>query len=413
MRRMPVIAAAVVLFAAILTGCGSKSADSVVKDLDKAVSKMESYQGSGRMVLHTGQQPLEYKVDVWYQKPHYYRIALTNAKRDVTQIVLRNDDGVFVLTPSLNKSYRFQSDWPENQGQVYLYQTLAQSILLDNSRQFVASDDAYVFDVMASNYQNGSFARQKIWLSKDNFAPKHVEVTDASGNLMVEVNFDTFEFGTKFDKSAFDTEQNLSRGAGSADAGTDGEGVAGQKDGQKGEEQTGAHDGNGTKDEATSGDDHGAEGTDGSWPDDDPAASEDDTGDPVQEPDEGVMAPAEEEGTGAQREELVVVEPEVLPEGVVLKDESEVQLGDKRGVMLRYTGDYDFTIVQTLSDAREATTREGIMLDLGFTIGHLSGYDVRTLTWSYDGVEYRLTSANLPDDEMIRIAQSMSEASGK
>ncbi len=402
MRRVPVIAAAVaLLLAIILTGCGSKSADSVVKDLDKTISKLESYQGSGKMVLHTGQQPLEYKVDVWYQKPHYYRIALTNAKRNVTQIVLRNDDGVFVLTPSLNKSYRFQSDWPENQGQVYLYQTLAQSILLDNSRQFTANDDAYVFDVMASNYQNGSFARQKIWLDKATFAPKHVEVTDASGNLMVEVNFDKFEFGTKFDKSAFDTEYNLAQGTGSANAGTDGQATDGKQ------LETGQR----TENEATNADgDQSANTEDGSWPDDDPAASEEGTENPAQGRDENAMGP---EGTKTQPEELVVVEPEVLPEGVVLKDESEVQLGDKRGVMLRYTGAYDFTIVQTISDARAATAQEGIVLDLGFTIGHLSGYDVRTLTWSYDGVEYRLTSANLPDDEMIRIAQSMSEVSGK
>ncbi|OUM87520.1 MAG: DUF4367 domain-containing protein [Bacillus thermozeamaize] len=388
MRRVPVIAAAIVLIAAVLTGCGGKSADSVVKDLDKTMSKLESYRGSGRMVLHTGQQPLEYKVDVWYQKPHYYRIALTNAKRDVTQIVLRNDDGVFVLTPSLNKSFRFQSDWPENQGQVYLYQTLAKSILLDNSRQFVKQNDAYIFDVMASNYQNGSFARQKIWLDKDNFAPKHVEVTDASGNLMVEVDFDTFEFGAKFDKSAFDTEQNLSRGAGTADAG---------KDGQASEEPSGTGDAPAAEEPSA------AEET--------PAAEEPGAAG------EGESPEAESEPSSAspagQVQQLVVIEPEALPEGVVLKDVSEVRLGDKTGVMLRYTGTYDFTILETIQDAREAIAQEGIVLDLGFTVGHLSGYDVRTLAWSYDGVEYRLTSATLPDDEMVRIAQSMAEASGK
>jgi len=382
MRRVPVIAAAIVLIAAVLTGCGGKSAESIVKDLDKAMSKLESYRGSGRMVLHTGQQPLEYKVDVWYQKPHYYRIALTNAKRDVTQIVLRNDEGVFVLTPSLNKSFRFQSDWPENQGQVYLYQTLAKSILLDNSRQFVKQDDAYVFDVMASNYQNGSFARQKIWLDKDNFAPKHVEVTDASGNLMVEVDFDTFEFGAKFDKSAFDTEQNLSQGAGTADAG---------KDGRAAEEPSAADDAPGAEETPAS---------------EEPGAA----GESESPEEESEPSSANPDG---QVQQLVVIEPEVLPEGVVLKDISEVRLGDKTGVMLRYTGTYDFTILETIQDAREAIAQEGIVLDLGFTIGHLSGYDVRTLAWSYDGVEYRLTSATLPDDEMIRIAQSMPEASGK
>ena len=93
--------------------------------------------------------------------------------------MLRNDEGVFVLTPRLNKVFRFQSDWPANQGQVYLYQTLIQSILLDNSRQFAVDNDAYVFDVMA-NYQNGSLARQKIWLNKSDYAPRQVEVSDAT-----------------------------------------------------------------------------------------------------------------------------------------------------------------------------------------------------------------------------------------
>lgn len=54
--------------------------------------------------------------------------CVNECKKDVTQIVLRNDEGVFVLTPSQNKSFRFQSNWPDNQGQVYLYETLIRSI---------------------------------------------------------------------------------------------------------------------------------------------------------------------------------------------------------------------------------------------------------------------------------------------
>ena len=135
----------------------------MVKDLDKSIKQHGKLSRKRNDEAAYGQQPLEYKVEVSYQKPRYYRIKLTNEEKDITQIVLRNDDGVFVLTPKLNKVFRFQSDWPQNQGQVYLYQTLVQSILIDNSRQFVIDDDAYVFDVMA-NYNNGSLARQKIWL---------------------------------------------------------------------------------------------------------------------------------------------------------------------------------------------------------------------------------------------------------
>ena len=56
---------------------------------------------------------------------------LQNAKKDQSQIILRNEEGVFVLTPALNKSFRFQSDWPQNSSQAYLYESLVRDILQD------------------------------------------------------------------------------------------------------------------------------------------------------------------------------------------------------------------------------------------------------------------------------------------
>jgi outer membrane lipoprotein-sorting protein len=166
------------------------------------ISKSGSYQASGSMILNTGQQPQEYQVEVAYSPDHFYRISLTNAGKDVTQIVLRNEEGVFVLTPHLKKSFRFQSDWPENQGQVYLFQSLAKSIIADKERQFTTDNDAYVFDV-AANYQNEQLSRQKIWLNKKTLAPKQVQVSDANHNVLVQVNFTSFEFDAKFDKDFF------------------------------------------------------------------------------------------------------------------------------------------------------------------------------------------------------------------
>ena len=378
-RRIVWMAVWILAASAILAGCGGKNADSIVKDLDKVVNKMESYQGSGKMILHTGQQPLTYKVEVMYQKPQYYRISLTNEKRDITQIVLRNDEGVFVLTPQLNKSYRFQSDWPENQGQVYLYQTLVQSILLDNSRQITKDKDDYVFDVMASNYQNGSFARQKIRLDQDNYAPKHVEVSDTNANVMVEVQFDSFEFDKKFDSSVFDMKENMENGkaqpsdsAGTAESPAPSAAAPGASE-EPGEEQPGAEDTH----------------------------------------TEGTVEPGEEAPTLANVT-YVEPDPDALPVGVELLDQQDVQLGDQMGLMLRYTGTYDFTIIERPSKDQAVTLMEGIVLDLGFTLGHLTeGDQVRTLTWTYDGIEYSLTSAELPDKDMVRIAQSMEQSTGK
>ncbi|WP_020618869.1 LolA family protein [Paenibacillus daejeonensis] len=383
MRRIKWIAAIIVSFSVLLAGCGTKDAGSVVKDLDKVVNSMESYQGSGTMTLHTGQEPLTYQVDVSFQKPKYYRIALTNPEKDITQIVLRNDDGVFVLTPHLNKSFRFQSDWPDNQGQVYLYQTLVQSILLDNSRQFAADENNYVFDVMA-NYQNGSLARQKIWLSKDDYKPQQVQVSDANNTVMVEVKFTNFEFDKKFDSDAFDMKRNMGPATGEqkpteADPNQESEHTP---DKQTVEEEGGEA---GNQEQAGENANGNANGTEGTQDKEETDAT---TG----------------AATGAP---FVAMEPSYMPEGVALLDMRDIKLNGNKGLMTRYTGAYDYTLIQAQQKDRAVALVPGRNVDLGHTIGLVTGEEPTTLTWTYDGMEYRLSSADLPESEMIKISQSV------
>lgn len=430
MRRMTWTAAILLCFSLVLAACGTKDAESVVKELDKVVNSMESYQGSGTMTLRTGQQPLEYKVEVSYQKPQYYRIKLTNEEKDITQIVLRNDDGVFVLTPKLNKVFRFQSDWPQNQGQVYLYQTLIQSILVDNSRQFVIDEDNYVFDVMA-NYNNGSLARQKIWLNKSDYKPVQVEVSDTNAAVMVEVKFDTFDFGPKFDKAVFETEANMKatpssqsteeptmtepdEGSTNGTADNAANNADGNADANAG---TNADAGNNTDANADSNAESAADGNhadnSGNKTDNNSAVDGDDQTD-----NSGNAADNEgdDAATGAKPDEtadFTAMKPSYLPDGVNEPELVDIVFGGNPGLMLRYSGDYSYTLIQTEPKDQAASIVPGIMVDLGFTMGQLSGDEQQTLVWTYEGHQFRLTSANLPESEMIKVAQSVQGEIGK
>ncbi|WP_413376158.1 DUF4367 domain-containing protein [Paenibacillus taichungensis] len=400
MRRISWMLAMVLVLSTLLAACGKKDAAAVVKDLNEVVGEMESYQGAGVMTLHTGDTPQQYKVEVWHQKPSYYRIALTNAKKDVTQIVLRNDEGVFVLTPSQNKSFRFQSNWPDNQGQVYLYETLIRSITGDSTRQFADEKESYVFDV-AANYNTHALVRQKIWLNKSDYAPKQVEVSDSNANVVVDVKFDSFKFGTEFEKDAFDMQRNMTAAtenggkvgtdSGTAPAGegkettnpqaTTEEGSASNPSGTVSDGQTGVSD---------NAEQQGSE---------DPAS-----GQGTEEP-----TSAEPEGTGS----FGVIQPTYAPEGVKLKDDQIVEGSGDYSVMLRYEGTYNYTIFEARPQDRAVSLAPSSVVDLGFTLGMLSGDALQTLTWMTDGVEYRITSADLPQNEMVQIATSMQEESGK
>lgn len=251
---------------------------------------------------------------------------------------------------------------------------------MDNTRQFTTDKDTYVFDVMAGNYQNGSFARQKIWLDQGTYAPRKVEVSDTNATVMVEVNFDSFEFGKKFDKSAFDMDKNM----GTVPNSKPSEGSE-SPDGSKAPDASASPDATASPDNETT-----AQPEKGAEPD---------LSNPAEEPEVALT--------------IAMPDPDALPVGVELKDQSDVQIGEHMGVMLRYTGTYDFTIVEMLAKDRAVTLSEGITLDLGFTLGHLTEGASSTLTWSNDGVEYRLSTADLPNDDMVKIAQSMQESSGK
>ncbi|WP_168119825.1 outer membrane lipoprotein-sorting protein [Paenibacillus sp. HB172176] len=399
MRRMGWTAAIFMCFTLILSACGTKNAESVVKDLDKVVSNMESYQGSGTMTLHTGQQPLEYQVEVSYQKPSFYRIKLTNEAKDITQIVLRNDEGVFVLTPKLNKVFRFQSDWPQNQGQVYLYQTLIQSILVDGSRQFAAEDNAYVFDVMA-NYNNGTLARQKIWLNKSDLSPMQVEVSDTNAAVMVDVKFDSFKFGPKFEDSVFETEANMKASQSNAEEPDDQETMATPEQNNGGvasQDDEGAVSGD---DDAVGNDQNSDDGT-GSNPDDDAAASPDDDG-----VEQGDDASASLEDIDSSP--FIAYGPSYLPEGVSQKDMTDIVFGGNKGVMTRFDGIYSYTLIQTQPKDKASSLVPGLMVNVGSSVGEITaGDELQTLTWIYQGNEFKLSSGNLPESEMIKVAQSV------
>lgn len=395
MRRVTWVVAVVMCLALVLAGCGmgKKDAGSIVKDLDHVISKSGSYQASGSMILNTGQQPQEYQVEVAYSPDHFYRISLTNAGKDVTQIVLRNEEGVFVLTPHLKKSFRFQSDWPENQGQVYLFQSLAKSIIADKDRQFTTDNDTYVFDV-AANYQNEQLSRQKIWLNKKTLAPKQVQVSDANKNVLVQVNFTSFEFDAKFDKDYFQMERNMTSwnlktlptmaDVSVTDAdhpATGGKSVTdknlsatgGQSDQTAGQAQ------NGQKATATK------TGTDAS----------------------------KSTAAASKAQSIGIIEPSYLPKDVVKQDITDMKLGEDAAVLLRYKGKYNFSLIEVRPQAKSVSLQPGTIVDLGFTIGVLTGDEKKTLTWTNDGVEFRLSTGDLPTNEMIKVAMATEGQSGK
>ena len=82
----------------LLSGCGIKNADSVLKNMEKSLKNANSYYVEGVMEIINHEDTYTYNVNVSYKNGDYYKIVLTNTLNNHEQVILRNDDGVYIDT---------------------------------------------------------------------------------------------------------------------------------------------------------------------------------------------------------------------------------------------------------------------------------------------------------------------------
>ena len=193
----------------LLSACGEKSKEDVVQGLNEKIEEMKGYKAKAEMTLKVGDEPQTYEIEIWHRAPDHYRVHLKNDKKEQSQMILRNDDGVYVLTPALNKSYRFQSDWPANGSQPYLYASLVKDILEDKASVFRGAKDIFVFETKTRYQNNKMVPIQEITFHKKSLAPKLVKVMDTNRNQVIAVDFSAFEFNPKFDDDSFEVKKNM------------------------------------------------------------------------------------------------------------------------------------------------------------------------------------------------------------
>jgi outer membrane lipoprotein-sorting protein len=208
-RFLLVITGLMVIF--LLAACGSKSKDDVVEELNGKLNDLTGYKVDAKMTLKMGTDSQVYNVEIWHKDPTFYRVNLKNAEKDQSQMILRNNEGVFVLTPALKKSFKFQSDWPQNSSQAYLYESLIKDIVEDKESKFTATKEHYVFETKTRYQNNSMLPIQEIKLNKEDLSPATVKVMDPDRNALVTVEFSKVKFNASFDDSDFDMKKNMTR----------------------------------------------------------------------------------------------------------------------------------------------------------------------------------------------------------
>ncbi len=198
------------MFCIVLTGCGKLSQKDIVKEFSGKFDDCSGYKITGNLEINNNDETYNYDVEVSYQKKDYYKVNLTNVSNNHTQIILKNDDGVFIVTPSLNKSFKFQSDWPYKNSQIYLLDALVNDIKNDDDRKFEIKDNKYIFETKVNYPNNSSLVKQEIIMNKS-LKLKRVSVYDKDGAVSMKMTFDKIDYSPKFAKDYFDIDKIIDK----------------------------------------------------------------------------------------------------------------------------------------------------------------------------------------------------------
>ncbi|MGE7091331.1 LolA family protein [Lysinibacillus sp. NPDC048646] len=191
----------------LLSACGTASQEKVLKKVNGKWSETNGYELDATMEIKSGGEPRKYDVTVWHTKPDFYRVEVVESGKDVSQMIVRNADGVFVVTPTLNKMYKFQSDWPKKNSQAYLIGALAEDLAEDKNLVMKEEDKAYIFEAATRNSYKNSMPHQVITVDKKSMLPTSVVIMNDVKEEQIRITFKNIKLGVQHAAKEYAVEQ--------------------------------------------------------------------------------------------------------------------------------------------------------------------------------------------------------------
>lgn len=178
-----------------------------LKSVLSEVKECTSYTLESSMDLLENDELKSYVVKVTYLKKdkEYFKVELYDKSLNQAQVIVRNDEGVYVLTPTLNQAFKFQSDWPYNSSKPYIYQSLIE--FLENNDVEKVKDGYLVVGEM--KYDNDErVASQEVKFDKE-LKPIFINVYDQDKTEIMKLKVSEFKRDINIDDDEFDEEKVL------------------------------------------------------------------------------------------------------------------------------------------------------------------------------------------------------------
>ncbi len=208
-KIMIIAAAAVVVIAFLFLFLREKPFED---RLQQTLGSLNSYLLEGVMEVAEGEDTKSYDVSVKYLKQDdqdYFRVAMKDSGMNQEQEIIRNAEGVFVVTPTLNQIFKFQGNWPSNSLKPYLLQSMRE-IAANESAQIEQTEEGYQISAGVNYPNNRNFTQQEMVFS-DDLKIKSVQIFDDDHVLQMKMLFSKVDYEPGLTAEDFQVPQQLEK----------------------------------------------------------------------------------------------------------------------------------------------------------------------------------------------------------
>lgn len=176
---------------------------SMEKKMEALYGNLQQYQLEGDMEITNGEDIKNYTLTIGYclkDGVDLFKVDMYDKTINQSQQILRNADGVFVITPNLNQVFQFEGDWPLNSPKPYLLHTIKD--VLNGEHEMTKQENGYLISSVASYSSVPSLCRQEIFLDK-NAKPMWMIGYDTDDSMVLKITFRTVDTEATFDDQYF------------------------------------------------------------------------------------------------------------------------------------------------------------------------------------------------------------------
>lgn len=363
----------------MLCGCGKENKEDVINDLKTNIQKTKSYKVTGNMEISNDEETFTYSLESYYLKDNYYKVVLVNQTNNHEQIILKNNEDIYVITPALNKSFKFQSEWPGNSSQAYLLGSLVNDIDNDTNREITEENNGYIIKTEVNYPNNGELKYQKIYLNNKKIIEK-VMVFDENDIVKIKVVFDKIDMKANLKEEDFKLDKYVKE-----DVENDNKELVDNNDKNNNKECTG--DSCQNSNDSTENNVNNANNNDN-----------------TQNNNDSINNEQKSEGTISVDN---IIYPLYIPSNTYLTSSEVIDTDNGNRVILTFSGEKNFVLIEEMTIANnemEIVPVYGEPLMLSEVIGALSA---NSLSWDVNNISYYLASTELSVSEMQSIANSL------